>query len=174
MKRAHTTAIAPIMLVLLAGCGSSSTAKSAGAAGYSKAGTSVAVAPAQTATSPTATAVLITAKHGKLGTILATGSKRLTVYIFEADTATTSRCTGGCASVWPPVLGVPRAGGGALASALGTITRPDGTRQVTYGGHPLYLYARDKDDGDAYGQALKSFGADWYVLAPSGRKIDAS
>jgi predicted lipoprotein with Yx(FWY)xxD motif len=61
-----------------------------------------------------------------------------------------------------------------MASDLGTITRPDGTKQVTYKGHPLYLFAKDKDDGDAYGEGVKAFGADWYVLAPSGNKIDLS
>jgi predicted lipoprotein with Yx(FWY)xxD motif len=72
------------------------------------------------------------------------------------------------------VSGKPQAVGGAMSADLGTITRPDGTTQVTYKGHPLYLYSKDKDDGDTYGQAIKSFGADWYVLAPSGTKVDTS
>ncbi len=46
--------------------------------------------------------------------------------------------------------------------------------QVTYKGHPLYYFAKDGDAGDAYGQGSKSFGAGWYVLAPSGKKIDKS
>ena len=57
---------------------------------------------------------------------------------------------------------------------LGTIKRPDGTVQVTYNGHPLYLYVKDKDDGDTYGQGINSFGADWYALTPSGKKVDLS
>jgi predicted lipoprotein with Yx(FWY)xxD motif len=61
-----------------------------------------------------------------------------------------------------------------MAADLGTITRPDGTMQVTYKGHPLYFYAKDGDAGDAYGEGLKSFGADWYVLTPAGKKIDKS
>jgi predicted lipoprotein with Yx(FWY)xxD motif len=101
---------------------------------------------------------VITTKHGKLGTILAMGSKRLTV----------------CASVWPPVTGTPHAAGAAVAADLGTITRSDGTTQVTYKGHPLYTYAKDGDGGDAYGQGLKSFGASWYVLKPTGSKVDTS
>ena len=68
--------------------------------------------------------------------------------------------------------GKPTAGKGALASLLGTTPRPDGTTQVTYKGHPLYYFAKDKDAGDSYGQGSKSFGAGWYVLAPSGNKID--
>src|SRR2546430_12753357 len=52
----------------------------------------------------------------------------------------------------PPVVGRPRASGGASSGDLGTMARPDGRTQVTYKGHPLYLYVKDKDDGDAYGQ----------------------
>jgi predicted lipoprotein with Yx(FWY)xxD motif len=71
-------------------------------------------------------------------------------------------------------MGQPQATGGALATKLATITRSDGTTQVTYNGHPLYHYAKDGDAGDAYGQGVKGFGAGWYVLGPSGNKIDTS
>jgi predicted lipoprotein with Yx(FWY)xxD motif len=76
--------------------------------------------------------------------------------------------------VWQPVTGGPSAHGAAVSADLGTITRPDGTKQVTYKGHPLYLYVKDKDDGDTYGEGNKSFGAEWYALAPSGSKVDLS
>ena len=46
--------------------------------------------------------------------------------------------------------------------------------QVTYKGHPLYFFAKDGDSGDAYGEGVHGFGADWYVLAPSGKKVDKS
>jgi predicted lipoprotein with Yx(FWY)xxD motif len=118
--------------------------------------------------------VAITTKHNKLGTILAAGPKRLTVYLFEADKGSRSSCSAACASAWPPVTGKPEATAGASASELGTITRPDGGTQVTYKGHPLYFFIKDKDSGDAYGQGVKAFGAGWYVLAPGGNKIDKS
>src|ERR1700752_3557665 len=118
--------------------------------------------------------VTVSAKSSKLGKILSAGPKHLTVYLFEADTAKASACSGPCTSVWPPVTGTARAGAGASASALGTITRSDGTQQVTYDGHPLYYFARDGDAGDAYGQGIKGFGSSWYVLAPTGKKIDNS
>jgi predicted lipoprotein with Yx(FWY)xxD motif len=117
---------------------------------------------------------LVTTKHGKLGTILAFGPKKLTVYLFEGDKGGASSCTGACASVWPPVTGKPQPGGGAVSSDLGTITRPDGSTQVTYKGHPLYTFVKDKDGGDAYGEGAKAFGADWYALAPAGNKVDKS
>jgi Secreted repeat of unknown function len=50
------------------------------------------------------------------------------------------------------------------------ITRPDGTKRVTYKSHPIYYFAKDGDAGDAYGAGIKSFGAGWYVLAPSGKR----
>jgi predicted lipoprotein with Yx(FWY)xxD motif len=120
--------------------------------------------------------VLIVSKHSHDGTILAAGPKRLTVYLFEGDHGSTSACTGTCAQVWPPVTTATAAtaAGAAITADLGTITRSDGTRQVTYKGHPLYFYVKDKDDGDAYGQGVHGFGADWYVLKPSGVKVDNS
>ncbi len=72
------------------------------------------------------------------------------------------------------MIGKPQATAGAHGSDLGTITRPDGTTQVTYKGHPLYTFIKDKDDGDTYGQGSTAFGAGWYVLNPSGNKIDES
>jgi predicted lipoprotein with Yx(FWY)xxD motif len=118
----------------------------------------------------------VSTKHVKLGTVLATGPKMRTIYLFEADKGAASACTGACAQVWPPVTttGSPTAGGSAVAANLGTITRPDGTTQVTYKGHPLYLYSKDMDTSDSYGQGIKSFGADWYMLKPSGSKLDKS
>jgi predicted lipoprotein with Yx(FWY)xxD motif len=119
----------------------------------------------------------VSSKHAKgLGTILAVGSKHMSVYLFEADHGTTSSCTGTCEQVWPPVKasGPVGAKDAAMAADLGTTTRADGSKQVTYKGHPLYYYKKDGDAGDAYGQGIKSFGADWYVLKPSGSKVDTS
>jgi predicted lipoprotein with Yx(FWY)xxD motif len=157
----------------LAGCGSSSSSeKPASAAQTSAAYPTTATTSANRNTAP---AALITTKHSaKLGTILAYGPKRLTVYLFEGDHGGASSCTGACATAWPPVTGTPQAGGTATSSALGTITRADGTKQVTYNGHPLYLFVKDKDDGDAYGQGVNAFGASWYTMAPSGKKVDLS
>jgi predicted lipoprotein with Yx(FWY)xxD motif len=158
----------------IAGCGSSSST-SASSTPAASSSPPASTTPAAAAPAPhTASAALITTKHGKLGTILAYGPKKMTVYLFEADKGQASTCTGECAIGWPPVIGKPQAGGAAKASDLGTITRPDGATQVTYRGHPLYRFIKDKDDGDAYGQGSKAFGAGWYVLTPSGVKVDNS
>jgi predicted lipoprotein with Yx(FWY)xxD motif len=181
VKRVFAVLVGPIVIAVLAGCGSGSkgtTAASqpttAGSAVGQPATTSPYATSATASGASTVTAALITTKPSKMGTILAYGPRRLTVYLFEGDNGSASSCAGECAIVWPPVTGRPQASGQAMSSHLGTVTRSGGAAQVTYNGHPLYLYARDKDDGDAYGQALTSFGASWYVLAPSGNKVDTS
>jgi predicted lipoprotein with Yx(FWY)xxD motif len=75
--------------------------------------------------------------------------------------------------VWPPVTASAAAvaSGQVQAAELGTITRADGSKQVTYARHPLYFFARDAAAGDVFGQGVNGFGASWYVLAPSGKKI---
>jgi predicted lipoprotein with Yx(FWY)xxD motif len=109
----------------------------------------------------------------KLGKVLVDGNGR-TLYLFEADKTTKSTCYGACAGIWPPLTaaGAPKAGPHVVGSELGTTKRTDGTTEVTYHGHPLYYYAGDAQPGDTTGQALDQFGAEWYVLAPSGSKID--
>jgi predicted lipoprotein with Yx(FWY)xxD motif len=163
--------------LLAAGCGSSSKSSSATSAAATTPTTSETSSTAAATTPAAATGTTVIVKHaGKLGTVLAAGSKKLTVYMFEGDKGSSSKCTGECAVVWPPVTtsGAPTASGTASSADLGTITRSDGTTQVTYKGHPLYFFAKDKDSGDAYGEGVHGFGADWYVLAPSGSKVDNS
>jgi predicted lipoprotein with Yx(FWY)xxD motif len=112
-------------------------------------------------------------RHTKLGDVLVDGRGR-TLYEFEKDKGPMSTCYGACASVWPPLsaAGRPVAGHGVSAAQLRTGQRHDGRLGVTYAGHPLYLYAGDTQPGDLKGQGLDQFGAKWYVLAPSGRKVD--
>lgn len=182
-------AVACTLALLAAGCGSSSsssststgsTTKTTHAASNSPYGEnqSGSTAPSTTGSTSTAasTGMVVVSKHSHDGTILAAGPKRLTVYLFEGDHGTSSSCMGACEQVWPPVTtaAAATAAGGAIAADLGTTTRADGTKQVTYKGHPLYFFAKDKDDGDAYGQGVHGFGSDWYVLKPSGAKVDKS
>ena len=170
--------------LLAAACGSSSSSTVPAASAGGSTGTNAATS-GSSSSSPyggssagggAASAVDVVTKHNKLGTILAAGPKKLTVYLFEADKGSTSSCSGACAKVWPPVIvsGSPKATSPAQMSLLGTTNRSDGTKQLTYKGHPLYYFIKDKDDGDAYGQGVKHFGGSWYVVAPSGSKIDNS
>lgn len=178
MRRSLALGAAATVAALLAGCGSSSSSSSSSTAASAPAGTaSTQSTPASTSTTAASgSGVSVETKHAKLGTILAAGPKKLTVYMFEADKGTTSSCSGACAKVWPPVTtsGAPTAAGSAVSADLGTTKRPDGSEQVTYKGHPLYFYDDDKDSGDAYGQGSKAFGAGWYVLKPNGSKLDQS
>ncbi|MBV9919388.1 MAG: hypothetical protein JOY78_00835 [Pseudonocardia sp.] len=108
------------------------------------------------------------------GTALVDGAGRA-LYLFEADTGSMSTCTGACTQVWPPLLaqpGQPSITGAVQAALVGVTQRPDGTRQVTYNGHPLYSFAGDTAPGDTKGQGLNNFGGGWYVVAPNGNKID--
>jgi hypothetical protein len=54
---------------------------------------------------------------------------------------------------------------------VGTTTRSDGKPQVTYDGHPLYLYEGDQKPGDTNGQGITAFGAAWYALSPAGNQV---
>ena len=114
------------------------------------------------ASGPSALGRIIVDSHGR------------TLYLFEKDRRGASACSGACLVYWPPLLtsGAPTATKGARPSLLGSIRRADGTRQATYAGHPLYLFSGDTRRGQTNGEGLKDFGAGWYVLMPSGKKID--
>jgi predicted lipoprotein with Yx(FWY)xxD motif len=122
---------------------------------------------------PTARSATLTTASSSLGRIVVNGQGR-TLYLFEKDAHAHSACSGLCATYWPPVLtsGKAVAIKGAKQSLIGSIARADGSRQVTYAGHPLYLFSGDTARGQTNGEGLQDFGAGWYALAPSGTKID--
>jgi predicted lipoprotein with Yx(FWY)xxD motif len=131
-----------------------------------------------TATSSKATAAAsatVSVASTSLGKILVDPKGR-SLYLFKADVGTKSACTAACASAWPPLLthGKPAVGGGASASLLGTAKRSDGTQQVTYNGHPLYLFVNDRSPGDVNGQGSTAFGAPWFVLSATGTQISST
>lgn len=104
---------------------------------------------------------------GHLGSIVS-DKDHLALYAFSADGSGRSSCYGACATAWPPLLvhGSPRVVG--LNSALlGTTLRTDGTRQITYGGHPLYYWSGDMP-GTVQCQAVKLHGGYWYALHVNG------
>jgi len=120
-------------------------------------------APAATANGGAAT--LKTGKAG--GVTVLTNAKGLTVYTFAADTTPgKSSCYGSCAAYWPPVTGSPSAPG--IPGTFGTITRTDGTKQVTWNGHPLYTYIGDHGPGSASGNNLNINGGLWKEIVVSG------
>jgi predicted lipoprotein with Yx(FWY)xxD motif len=107
------------------------------------------------------------------GQQVVTNAQGFTLYWFAPDTSTTSKCTGSCATYWPPVKGPATAMSG-VTGTLGTITRSDGTKQATYDGHPLYTYAADSAPGQAKGNGLNVSGGLWYEMTVSGATPAAS
>lgn len=148
--------------LLAAGCSSSNSTPSTSGGGSASSGGG-----------STSGSVTVTTHTGPDGTYLTDSSGR-TLYLFMADTSGTSNCSGNCAAVWPPLTGTPTAGSGVTASNLGTITRSDGMKQVTYSGHPLYYYAQDTSPGQASGEGNPGFGAPWYIVSPAGSAITGS
>ena len=100
-----------------------------------------------------------------------TGEDGKSVYMFTPDTNTASNCTGPCAATWPPFTldaGETVKGGAGVSGAFATITRPDGSMQVTYAGHPLYYYSGDQAAGDTTGEGLFD---KWYLVKSDGTAV---
>jgi predicted lipoprotein with Yx(FWY)xxD motif len=161
------SALGVALLVAACSTGSSGTA----AAGSS----SPAGASSSSAAAGGSGSTVITTVSSSAGTFLANSSGHA-VYLWTKDSSGMSACSGACAGAWPPVTatGTVTAAGSAKASDLGTITRSDGTKQVTYDGHPLYYFSGDSGPGTASGQGSDGFGAKWWLVAPSGSDITAS
>jgi predicted lipoprotein with Yx(FWY)xxD motif len=100
------------------------------------------------------------------GTTVLTNANGFTLYSFAPDTPATSKCYGSCAAYWPPVTGTAAAGPG-LPGRIGTITRTDGSVQLTYNGHPLYTYIGDTAPGQARGNNLNLNGGLWHEVRVS-------
>jgi predicted lipoprotein with Yx(FWY)xxD motif len=94
------------------------------------------------------------------------------IYGFTYDRRNLSRCYGGCARAWPPVLtrGTPVAGRSVKQRLLGTTRRRDGKRQVTYAGHPLYFYVNE-GRRQVFCHNVFSYRGLWLVVRPSGRLL---
>jgi predicted lipoprotein with Yx(FWY)xxD motif len=108
----------------------------------------------------------------ELGDVLIDSANRA-VYLFKGDKGATSTCFGACAHDWPPVraTGKPTVGSGAKAAMVGTTKRSDGKPQVTYNGHPLYLFTGDNAPNATNGQGVRAFGAQWFVVSPAGNQV---
>jgi len=164
-----------IAAIAVAGCGSASNSKSSTAAVAAQPAPSSSTTSSSSSSASDASAEMISTAKGSAGTYL-TGDNGRAVYLWVADSGGKSACSGTCAKYWPPVetKGKPTAGSGVKASDLGTITRSDGSEQVTYHGHPLYYFLVDKSPGQTKGQGNNGFGAKWWLVAPSGNAITTS
>jgi predicted lipoprotein with Yx(FWY)xxD motif len=169
---AHGLCLLALLAFALAGCGG-------GEDSASDEGTTVAKAPPAASTPPSeaddrpekgAWGVAFGAEGQPFGIIIYDLSGH-TLYTFSKDVGGKSSCYGACAKVWLPALteGKPRAGGAAVPGKVGATKRRDGTTQLTYAGHPLYRYSRDKS-AEVSGHGRESFGGRWFAIRPNGEK----
>ena len=152
-------------LLALAACGSSTSGNSGSAA----AGTSSSSSPASASPAELKTA------NTSLGQVVVDAQGR-TVYFFGKDTANSGKSVcgtaQGCIGLWPAVTTTsasPKVDG--VTGQVGTITRDDGTKQLTLNGVPVYTFSGDSKAGDVNGQNYLNL---WWVVSPSGTKITSA
>jgi predicted lipoprotein with Yx(FWY)xxD motif len=152
-------AAVPLVALVVAGCGGGNGPIAAP------------VSPRTTSGSPATVGVASTG----LGKILVDSQGR-TLYLFQKDSGTKSSCFGACATAWPPLRapGKTTVGSGLSAGKVGTTSRSDGRPQVTYNGHPLYLFVKDQKAGDTAGQGVSAFGGGWFALSAAGTQVSGS
>ena len=105
--------------------------------------------------------LLVATIHGMR---VVTDARGYTLYWFAPDTPTKPTCYGTCAAYWPPVTTLNPPAGSGVSGTLGTVKRSDGTLQVTYNGHPLYMYVGDSSPGQANGNNIDLNGGYWYEM----------
>jgi predicted lipoprotein with Yx(FWY)xxD motif len=159
-RRAFPISMILLLAMVVAACGSTT-----GSGGSTP--TPAATTPAPVATTPAAASTVKTATatvKGQSTTIL-TNAQGMTLYYFKPDTPTTSACTNGCASTWPPLLltgsGSPTSAA-TLPGMLTAVTTANGN-QVEYNGHPLYTFSGDTAPGQTNGEGI---GGKWFVCTP--------
>ncbi|QCB96334.1 hypothetical protein E5206_04830 [Arthrobacter sp. PAMC25564] len=175
MKKYRSIGLSAFALAaLLSGCaGSSGTATSAPAPSSAAATESATGAPASSPPAAVPAAAELMTAASKAGQIVV-DAKGLSVYYFAKDTkgSGTSACTGACLTNWPPVTttsDAPAVTG--ITGTVGTIATPDGKKQLTINGMPVYHFAKDTAAGDILGQGV---GGVWSLVSPSGEMITAT
>lgn len=134
----------------------------------------VAVAGASGERAVAAKAAKVSLRHTELGKILVNAAG-FTLYHFSRDPRNKDTCMGteNCPEIWPPLLtsGRPIAGSGVKSSLLSSIRLPNGKRQVTYAGHPLYMYSPSSERGETSYVGFSSYGGTWYALNAAGKSV---
>jgi predicted lipoprotein with Yx(FWY)xxD motif len=130
-----------------------------------------AVTPSGTQAGEVPTGATLSVAHSETVGTIVTDADGFTLYRFDHDSAhpSASTCTGMCATTWPPAVITSSTVtlSGVDKSAVGSILRPDGTRQLTVGGWPVYEYSKDTAQGDVNGQGV---GGVWAAVTPTGAK----
>jgi predicted lipoprotein with Yx(FWY)xxD motif len=179
MKKQLGTGLTILALTAaLAGCAggggttpaASSPAVTAGSPNASATAPAASVSPPAATSTATAAGVDLKIASSSLGDIVVDG-KGMSVYYYTKDVkdSGTSTCTGGCLTAWPPLLTTsdePKVEG--VTGTVGTIPTPEGAKQVTLNGLPLYYFAKDTKAGDILGQGVNDV---WYLADPAGEMI---
>jgi predicted lipoprotein with Yx(FWY)xxD motif len=141
---------------LVSGCGGSNSSNT--------------TTPTSAVATSNANAVMQIAKDAA-GNDIVVAKNGMALYSFDPDTkGGNSVCYGGCAKAWPPLIS-PTATpvvSGIAPSMIGTVTRKDGSKQVTLNGWPMYYFAFDQKAGDTNGQSDQQI---WWLMKPDGNQI---
>lgn len=156
---------AALIVVALAvtACGTSAAGGAYGGYGTPAGGSTTSGSQASPASPSSGSMTALTTETTRAGTVLAS-SRGLTLYYYGEDKPHSGKsvCAGACATAWPPLAAPVKAPAGVhLPGKLGVITRPNGVKQVTFNGYPLYLFTGDKTPGQATGNGIE--GA-WHVI----------
>ncbi|MDI3240323.1 hypothetical protein QK292_01920 [Arthrobacter sp. AL08] len=171
MKKHYSVGLSAFALAaLLSGCAGSTATPTSPSAATTPSGGSAASPVPVSAPAPAASTPDLKVTDSTAGRIVVDGKGR-SVYYYTKDAkdSGTSTCTGGCIAAWPPVLATADAPAvDGVAGTVGTIATPEGKKQLTINGMPVYYYAKDLAAGDIRGQGV---GSVWYLVAPSGDMI---
>ena len=123
------------LVILLAACNAGPTYSSAP-------GTSAVPGSTAAGSSAAGSGPIVHTAKTVSGTVLVNADGR-TMYAFAADSPGHSTCSGACLQYWPPVVvGTdPIRSPADITATLGVLPRPDGTKQLTVNGWPMYLYS---------------------------------
>ena len=157
--------------LLIAGCGGDDESDNDMGGGATATETTAPAAAQPPAEAAPGAGTTIKTADSQFGDVLYDGEDQA-IYYFDKESGSKSECYGACADAWPPVLteGAPRAGTGVRAALLGTTQRDDGTTQVTYNGHPLYLYAHEGPN-EVTCHDVSEFGGLWLAVQPNGERV---
>jgi predicted lipoprotein with Yx(FWY)xxD motif len=160
------------LVLSLTACGGSSSSSSSPAASNPATSPAAAGQPSGAASLPAKGTTVLIVEHSKLGWVLAMAKDGLVVYTYSGDTkGGTPTCTGPCAAIWPAVTGIPMVSSAdTLPGTLGTVTMPNGAKQITYNGYPLYLF-KGAGPFSTKGQGLEG---KWHVIKLAASDITFS
>jgi predicted lipoprotein with Yx(FWY)xxD motif len=134
------------------------------------AATATLVSSADATRARTSSAATVQLRRTSLGKVLV-DSSGFTLYRFTRDGAKKNSCVAvsQCSGTWPALTSSrPTAGPGVSATLLSTIRLPNGSRQVTYAGHPLYRYFSASERGETAYIGAMQFGGTWEAVSAAG------